>query len=155
MGVEVVPVGAEHAGEAVGRVGDLDLHPGQAAGEEGAEVAGPGEPPNRRRLAAEQRRAPGGELRLEPVLDVAVNEVVVVVAGEEDEPLAGQVLGDQAQQPVGRIDRVADRAEEEVEEVAEEDQLVDALAAAAPAVRGRTPREAGPARSRRRSGCRR
>ncbi len=35
--VEVVPVGAEHAGEAVGGIGDLDLHPGQAPGEEGAE----------------------------------------------------------------------------------------------------------------------
>ena len=52
---------------------------------------------------------------------------MVVVAGEEDEPLARQPLGDQPQQPVGGVDRLADRAEEEVEQVAEEDQLVDAL----------------------------
>ena len=128
MRVEVVAVGAEHAGELVGRVGDLDLDPRQAAAEEGAEEA-------RADMvgviggaaALRGRREPGGELRLEPVLGVAVDEVVVVVAGEEDEPLAGQLLGDQAQQPVGGVDRLPDRAEEEVEEVAEEDQLVDPL----------------------------
>ena len=121
MRVEVVAVGAEDAGEGVGRVGDLDLDPRQAAFEEGAEVAG-----------ADGGGAVGGavslgQLRLEPVLLVAVDEVVVVVAGEEDEPAAGHLLRDQRQQPVGGVDRFLDRAEEEVEEVAEEDQLIDVV----------------------------
>ena len=50
-----------------------------------------------------------------------------MVAGKEDEALAAQLGGDQAQQPGRGVDGLADRAEEEVEEVAEEDQLVDAL----------------------------
>ena len=40
--VEVVAVGAEDAGEAVGRVGDLDLHPGQPMLEKLLEEAGAG-----------------------------------------------------------------------------------------------------------------
>ena len=159
MWIEVVAVGAEDAGEAVGRVGDLDLDPRQPPGEEGAEEAGAGlclvVAGKAVGFGKVGRREAGGKLRLEPVLGVAMDEVVVVVAGEEDESLAGQLLGDQAQQPVGGVDRVPDRAEEEVEEIAEEDQLVDPLQLPAPAVRGRTPREADRARSKRRSGCRR
>jgi hypothetical protein len=127
--IEVVAMAAEDAGEAVGRVGDLDLDPRQPPGEEGAEEAGTG--PGLV-VAGEAvsfgkvgRREAGGKLRLEPVLGVAMDQVMIVVASEEDESLAGQLLGDQPQQPVGGVDRVPDRAEEEVEEVAEEDQLVD------------------------------
>ena len=127
MGVEVVAVGAEHAGEAVGRVGDLDLDAGQATGEEGAEEARPRRGGVGGRLTAQQRRPPGGELRLEPVLEIAVDEVMVVVAGEEDQPLAAELGGDQVEQAGGSIDCLANRAEEEVEEIAEEDQLVDAV----------------------------
>ena len=117
-------MGAEDAGEAVGRVGDLDLDPGQPAFEEGAgRRPGPAARIARCRSGRGARRRPA---RLQPVLFVAVDEVVVVVAGEEDEALAGQLLGDQRSRPVEDVDRVADRAEEEVEEVAEEDQLVDA-----------------------------
>jgi hypothetical protein len=129
--IEIVAVSAEDAGEAVGRVGDLDLDPRQAPGEEGAEEAGagPGLVVGGEALSFGEVgwREAGGKLRLEPVLGVAMNEVMVVVAGEKDESLAGQLLGDQAQQPVGGVDRVPDRAEEEVEEVAKEDQLVDPL----------------------------
>ncbi len=126
MRIEVVTVSTEHAGEAVSRIGDLDLDSGQPPGKEGAEEAGAnpvgvigGPAPLLR------RRKPGRQLRLQPVLGVAVDQVVVVVAGEEDEPLPRQLLGNQSQQAVGGIDGVADRTEEEVEEVAEKDQLVD------------------------------
>ncbi len=90
MGIEVVAVGAEDAGELVGRVGDLDLHPRQLALEKGTEEIRPGGAAWRNRVAAGQRR-------LEPVLLVAMDEVVVVVAGEEDEPLAGQLRRDQVE----------------------------------------------------------
>jgi hypothetical protein len=65
--------------------------------------------------------------RLEPVLVVAVDEMVVVVTGEEDQPPALQLRRNRRQQPISGIDRVVDRAKEEVEEVAEEDQLIDSL----------------------------
>jgi hypothetical protein len=120
VGVEVVTVGAEDAAEAVGRVGDLDLERGQPAFEEGTEEAWAGG-------GAVRRGGPLGQPCLEPVLFVAVDEVVVVVAGEEDEALAGQLGLDQVEQAAGSVDGVVDRAEEEVEEVAEEDQLVDVL----------------------------
>src|ERR1700710_1665101 len=112
-----VAMGAEDVAEAVGRVGDLDLDPGQAALEEFAEED---------RAGREAGPVAGGQLRLQPVLLVAVDEVVVVVAGGEDEAAADHLRGDQRQQAVGGLDRVVDRAEEEVEENAEEDQLVDA-----------------------------
>ena len=97
VGVEVVPVGEEDVGEAVGRVGDLDLDPGQAALEEGAEVGGPGTE------IGLPGRAPGGDRRLEAVLGVAVDEMVVVVAGEEDQPLAAQLLGGRVKSPSAAV----------------------------------------------------
>jgi hypothetical protein len=44
------------------------------------------------------RRLATGQRRLEAVLFVAVDEVVIVVAGEEDEALAGKTVGKQRQQ---------------------------------------------------------
>ena len=78
-----------------------------------------------------------------------------MVAGEEDEALAGQLLGDQPQQARGGVDRVGDRAEEEVEEVAEQDHLVDAVEAGREALEEEVLAQQVAARSRRRSACRR
>jgi hypothetical protein len=122
--VEVVAVRAEDAGAGVGRVGDLDLDAGQAALEEPLEELGAGRLGGRHALVV--RALAAGERRLDhAVLVVAVDEVVVVVAGEEDEAPAPQPLRDQRQQAGGGVDRVGDRAEEEVEEVTEQDHLVD------------------------------
>jgi len=83
--IEVVPVGAEDAGEAVSRVGNLDLDAGQTAGKKGAEETRARGGRVERRLAAQQRRPARRQLCLKAVLDVAVNEVVIVVAGKEDQ----------------------------------------------------------------------
>ena len=53
--------------------------------------------------------------------------MVIVVAGEEHDPAAGQALGDQVEESLRALDRVLDGREQEVEEVAEEDQLVDVV----------------------------
>ncbi len=146
--VEVVAVGAEDAAELVGGVGDLDLDPGQAALEEGLEEGRAG------RGVAGRRRAPR-QRRLQPVLLVAVDQVVVVVAGEEDEPLPSQVLGDQPQQAVGRLDRLRRPSRRGSRRGRRGRSARRSPPAAAPGARGRTPPAAGPAPSRPRSGCRR
>src|SRR6185312_7989099 len=86
--IEVVAVGAEDTGKAVGRVGDLDLDPGQAVLEEALEEGRAGWLLDRGAVRTEGFAA--RQRRLQLVLFVAVDEVVVVVAGEEDEALAGQ-----------------------------------------------------------------
>jgi hypothetical protein len=45
-----------------------------------------------------KKPGPGGKLCLEAVLEVAVDEVVIVVAGEKDQALADQAGGDQVEQ---------------------------------------------------------
>ena len=97
MRIEVVAVGTEHAGEAVSRVSDLDLahRAGGGRGTSGRSLglAARTRAPARRSAAVPARR----QLRLEAVLEVAVDEVMVVVAGEEDQPLADQVGSDQVE----------------------------------------------------------
>ena len=151
--VEVVAVGAEDAGEAVGRVGDLDLHPGQARFEEALEEARAGRLAGRAAVRAQGLAA--GQRRLEPVLFVAVDEVVVVVAGEEDEALAGQLLarsapaGRRRSRPRRRPSRRGSRRGRRAGSPRRRRR------GRAPGARGRSPRAGGRGRSRRRSACRR
>jgi hypothetical protein len=81
--------------------------------------------------------------------------MVIVVAGEKDQSLTGQALGNQAQQTIGRVDRLADGTEEKIEKVAEEDQLIDALQSRRQPLEEELLAQQVPVPSRRRSECRR
>jgi hypothetical protein len=121
-GVEVVAVEKQHAADPVGGVGDLHLHARHPALEVAAQPVllarlAPGCP----RVDAVGNPEPHG------LLELAHHGVVVVVAGEEHHALAVQALGDQVEKPLRLGDRVLDGGEQEVEQVAEQDQLVDVV----------------------------
>ena len=70
---------------------------------------------------------PGGDLQLDRGAEVAHHDVVIVVAGEEHQPLAAQLLGQQVEERLGLSEGIFDRCEQQVEDIAEQDQLVDAV----------------------------
>lgn len=53
--------------------------------------------------------------------------MVIVVSGQEHEPLALQLLAQQRKQALGGGDRVAHRRKQEVEQVTEKHDLVDVI----------------------------
>ena len=118
--VQVVPVGAEHAGERVRRVADVDLDPVEPTFEKAVKEIDPAQ------LAAELARRPAGrQLELDQRLLLASDQMMVVIARQEYEPLALELLAHHLEQPVGGAERVSQRREQEVEHVSEEDDLVD------------------------------
>ncbi len=159
--VEVVAVRAEDAAELVGRVGDLDLDPGQAPGEEGAEEAGAraggalagDRQPVRLgevRAARRRRRAPpragsrrrggrgggrGCRRGRRVACPAAARRSAAAARRRRRPPRRPSRRGSRT----GRRGRSARRRPP----------------APAPAAPGRPPRAAGPAPSRRRNGCRR
>jgi hypothetical protein len=121
-GVEVVAVEKQHAADPVGGVGDLHLHARHPA----LEVAA--QPVLLARLAPGCPRVDAvGDPQPHGLLELAHHGVVVVVAGEEHRALAVQALGDQVEKALRLGDRVLDGREQEVEQVAEQDQLVDVV----------------------------
>ena len=95
--VEVVAVGAQNPGERVRRVPDLDLDPVETSLEESPEEI------DSAQLATQ--RCPvgsaGRELELDQRLLLAPDQMMVVIAGQEHEPLSLELLADH--------DRTADR----------------------------------------------
>jgi hypothetical protein len=69
----------------------------------------------------------GGHLQLDQGAQLAHRDVVVVVAREEHDALALELLADELEERVGFGERLLDAREEEVEHVAEQDELVDAV----------------------------
>ena len=118
--VEIVAVGAENSGERVSGVADIDLDPVQTTLEKAAEEIDP------THLPGELVRRPSGrELELDQRLLLARDQMVIVVAGQEHEPLALELLANQVKQAVGGAECIPQRREQEVEHVTEEDHLVD------------------------------
>jgi hypothetical protein len=120
MHVQVVPVRTEHVAEGVRRVADLDLDAFEALLEEPAEAAGP-----LQRIVRPLRGAVEAQFQLDQRLGIPRHEIVVVVALQEDEALALELLAYEVEQAVGGGQCVFDLGEQEVEQVAEHDQLVD------------------------------
>ena len=122
MGVEVVAVEQQHVTHPVGGVGDLDLDLGHPA----YEVA-----PQPVLLA---RAVPGrtgvdaiGDPQAHDLLQLADHRVVIVVAGKEHHAPAAQLCRDEVDESLSLGHGVLDRREQEVEQVAEQDQLVDVV----------------------------
>ena len=92
--VEVVSMCAKDIRKRVGRVGDLDLDPGQTTLEKGLKVA---------RCRAGIRQDQSWQCRWRSRSRVAPRrlggQVMVVVAGEEDEPPADQLFADRRSRP--------------------------------------------------------
>jgi hypothetical protein len=104
MEVEIVPVSAEHAGERVGGVSDVDLDPVEPALEEAAEEVDPAQ------LGGELvTRAAGRQLELDQGLLRALHQMVVVVTGQEHEALALELFADWVKQAVGGAERIPQR----------------------------------------------
>jgi hypothetical protein len=122
LAVEVVAVAEHDLADAMARIGDLDL--------------GVRKPPSQERLEEEASAPPlaqlvvgfgRGDPQLDQRLEPANEDVVIVVAGQPHQPLAGQRLCQQLDQPVGAFECVLDRREQQIDEVTEQHDLVCAL----------------------------
>ena len=115
-------VAADDVAHPMGRVLDPHLARGQPTFEEALEV-----------VVRPQAGAEGGcvlprrEHLLGQVFELAGHDVAVVVAGQPHHALAAEPVREQAEERVGGRERVGHAREEEIEQVAEQDQLVDVL----------------------------
>ena len=148
--VEVVAVAAQDVAELVGRIGDDALDARQPAVEEALE-----EVALRRERVRERGFVAGDHLQLDRGAELAHDDVVIVVSAGEDDALTRHLLRQEREESIRLRECVLHRGEQEVEQVAEQDQLVHVVERVADPVDGPSRVGAAALRSRRRSAYRR